>query len=225
MTQIAKHMGNMAGIYNSKPRALHSNTQQILPTQRPITQNFLPPAALHFPTPKNLSIQHPVPLHPYPSEPQNPSPPSPKTRRIRPANQNHQRAQPSAQNHHGPCKSATCRPDLSAFSESVKPLTEQYRVNRMLAPGARVLNDPLAVLHQKTENRPRAQTEAPPLPHVLEALHECMGRPTHLRRLQAVRYLAGRGGLAARGAPERPLNAGQHEPCGFSKQGGNHARR
>ncbi len=30
----------------------------------------------------------------------------------------------------------TCRPDLSAFSESVKPLTEQYRVNRMLAPGA-----------------------------------------------------------------------------------------
>ena len=37
----------------------------------------------------------------------------------------------------GTCKSVTCRPDLSAFSESVKPLTEQYRVNRMLAPGAR----------------------------------------------------------------------------------------
>ena len=64
MTQVTKHMGNMAGIYNSKPRALRSNTQQSLPTQRPITQNFLPPNPLNFPTPKNLSIQHPVPLHP-----------------------------------------------------------------------------------------------------------------------------------------------------------------
>ena len=89
MTQVTKHMGNMAGIYNSKPRAFHSNTQQTLPTQRPITQNFLSPNPLHFPTSKNLSIQHPVPLHPYPSEPQKP-------RRLRrrkpPANQNQQTA-------------------------------------------------------------------------------------------------------------------------------------
>ncbi len=48
MTQVTKHMGNMAGIYNRKPRALHSNTQQTLPTQRPITQNFLSPNPLHF---------------------------------------------------------------------------------------------------------------------------------------------------------------------------------
>ncbi len=33
-------------------------------------------------------------------------------------------------------KSVTERPDLSAFSESVKPLTQEYRVNRMLALGA-----------------------------------------------------------------------------------------
>ncbi len=79
--------------------------------------------------------------------------------------------------------------------------------------------DLLAVLHQKTENRPQAHTEAPPLSHVLEAFYECMARPTYLPRLQAFRYLARRRELAARGAPERPLNAGQRGPCGFSKQG------
>ena len=44
MTQVIKDMGNMAGIYNGKPRALHSNTQQTLPDhseRHPITQNFL----------------------------------------------------------------------------------------------------------------------------------------------------------------------------------------
>ena len=83
----------------------------------------------------------------------------------------------------------------------------------MLAPGAGRSNGLLAV-PQQTQIRPRVHTEAPPLPHVLETLHKCMARPTHLPRLQAVRYLARRRGLAARGAPERPLNAGQLGPCG-----------
>ncbi len=54
---------------------------------------------------------------------------------------------------------------------------------------------------------------------MLEALYECVARPTHLPRLQGVTYLARRRELAARGAPERPLNAEQLGPCGFSKQG------
>ncbi len=49
--------------------------------------------------------------------------------------------------------------------------------------------------------------------------YECVARPTHLPRLQGVTYLARRRELAARGAPERPLNAGQLGPCGLSKQG------
>ncbi len=74
-----------------------------------------------------------------------------------------------------PQKCQHCRPnskpyapasDLSAFSGSVKPLTLQYRVNRMLAPGARVFYG-LLELHSQTQIRPRVHTEAPPLPLVL----------------------------------------------------------
>ena len=69
-------------------------------------------------------------------------------------------------------------------------------------------NDPLAV-PQQTSIRPRAHTEASYVPHVLGALHKCVGRPTHLHRLQAVSYLARRRELAARRAPERLVNAEQ----------------
>ncbi len=78
LTQVTKHMGNMARIYNSKPRALHSNTEQSLPDHfepHPITQNFLPPTPVHL-QPPILSVQHPKTAstpHPKPCSPEIPA--------------------------------------------------------------------------------------------------------------------------------------------------------
>ncbi len=81
LTQVTKHMGNMARKYNSKPRALHSNTQQPLPDHSNPTPNYT-----EFPSPNPRSSPTP---NSTPSKPPKPNPPDTPIRLHLKRNQRH----------------------------------------------------------------------------------------------------------------------------------------